>query len=272
MVIKKIFNNNAVLVDDKGEESIVTGLGVGYNFKVGEEVDLSLVEKKYTLSNKEKERYQDMFTGENSYYEVASEIFMIAKEELKIDLYDQSILEMADHICFLIQRIKNNNYISFVINSDMMSIYPKEYEVSKIGCRIIENAYNVKLPEDETGFITFHIVSAEKDVGNNNPLMLMEFVSGILEIIKKNYPNINESKNGFTYSRMIIHLRFLANRIFAKERFVENDVSLFMKLYLADRKMQETIAEINSYISENYDWELSDEEKTYIMMHIKRFK
>lgn len=271
MIIKKVFNNNAVLVDYKGEEMIVTGLGIGYNFKTGEEVDASLIEKKYILNDTEKQRYLSIFSGNISFYEVAREIFGIAKEKLHMDLYDQSVLELADHISFLVERIKNNDYITFALSNEMMSIYPKEYEISKIGCQLIEESYNIELPEDEAGFIAFHIVSAEKQAGNDNPLKLMNFVSMVMEIIKKNYPNINKEKNSFTYSRMIMHFRFLANRILAKESFNGNEVTELMKIYSTDKKLQKTIYEIYEFILKNYDWKISDEEKTYIMIHIKRF-
>lgn len=271
MLIKKIFNNNTVLVDDNNEEMIVTGLGIGYNFKVGEEIDSKLIEKKYTLNSNEKERYLSIFAGDKSYYEVAYEIFNNAKIKLQIDLYDQSVLELADHISFLVERLKNKEHITFAISNEMMSIYPKEYEIAISGCHLIEKAYGLKLPEDEAGFIAFHIVSAEKEIGNESPLKLMNFVAGVIDIIKKNYPNINMENNSFAYSRMIMHLRFLGNRILSKEKINGSEVTELLKIYSLDLKLQKTIVEIYNYISMNYDWQISDEEKTYIMIHIKRF-
>lgn len=271
MIIRKIFNNNTVLVDGDGEEMIVTGLGIGYNFKVGEEVDTSLIEKKYVLNNNEKQRYLSIFSGEKSFYEIACEIFEIAKDKLKMDLYDQSILELADHISFLVERLKNNDCITFAIGDEMMSIYPDEYEIAMIGCRLIEKTYKIELPDDEAGFIAFHIVSAEKESGNKSPLKLMHFVSSVIDIIKNNYPNINKENNSFSYSRMIMHLRFLGNRILSKERLKGSEVTQLMKIYSLDKKLQETINEIDEFILNNYDWDISDEEKTYIMIHIKRF-
>ena len=271
MIIRKIFNNNTVLVDDNDEEAIVTGLGIGYNFKVGQKLDSSLIEKKYVLNNNEKQRYLSIFCGEKSFYEIAYEIFDIAKTKLHIDLYDQSVLELADHISFLVERLRNNDQITFAIGNEMMSIYQNEYEIAKIGCKLIGETYNMELPEDEAGFIAFHIVSAEKGPGNESPLKLMSFVSSIIEIIKNNYPNINKENNSFAYSRMIMHLRFLGNRILSKERLKGSEVIELMKIYSLDKKLQKTIDEIYDFVLKNYYWEISDEEKTYIMIHIKRF-
>ena len=50
MIIKKILSNNAVIVYDKGNEIILTGKGIGWQKKPGEEIDESKVEKRFHLS------------------------------------------------------------------------------------------------------------------------------------------------------------------------------------------------------------------------------
>lgn len=53
MRIKKVINNNILcVVDEKGQEMIVTGKGLGFKRKTGERVDPALVEKTYRMEDK----------------------------------------------------------------------------------------------------------------------------------------------------------------------------------------------------------------------------
>lgn len=52
MQIKRIFNNNAVMfLNKKGREEIALGKGVGYQKKIGDDIDESLVTKLFVLKD-----------------------------------------------------------------------------------------------------------------------------------------------------------------------------------------------------------------------------
>lgn len=52
MKIDKVYNNNVVQIrEDSGEEAIVMGKGLGFQKKVGDELDLSKIEKKFVLED-----------------------------------------------------------------------------------------------------------------------------------------------------------------------------------------------------------------------------
>lgn len=52
MKIKKLLNNNAaVVLDEFGNEKVVTGKGIIYQKKVGDEVEKDRIEKIFCLSN-----------------------------------------------------------------------------------------------------------------------------------------------------------------------------------------------------------------------------
>ena len=87
MIIRKTFNNNAVLAEDGGEEFIITGNGIGYNRHIGDEVDEKLIEKKYILAESDKQRYLNIFSGDRSFYDVASRI-MDDASRIRDDLGD----------------------------------------------------------------------------------------------------------------------------------------------------------------------------------------
>ncbi len=270
MKVKKTFNNNAVLTIHGNDEIIVTGNGIGYKLREGDEVNESLIEKTFVLNDSKKQRYFDLFTGDKSYYDTAQKIIDLAQKCLGVELYEQSAIELADHICFVVRRIRAGEYIAFAINDETMSVYPKEYEIGLEAIRLIQNTYGIKLPVDEAGFIAFHVILAEKENCSANPYKLISFVNSILQILDSYYPEISENRNSFTYSRMVMHLRFLGNRILQRETLNNSEVSILMKVYEKNNKLRRCINEIDRYIRKQYNWDLSDEEKTYIMIHICR--
>ena len=50
-VIKAINNNNLCVLDDQGKEQIVSGKGIGFGKKYGDEVDPALIQKTYLITD-----------------------------------------------------------------------------------------------------------------------------------------------------------------------------------------------------------------------------
>ena len=54
MIIKKIFNNNAILAKDSDKhEFVVMGCGIAFKRNVGDKVEESLIEKTFILKQKD---------------------------------------------------------------------------------------------------------------------------------------------------------------------------------------------------------------------------
>ena len=272
MELIKVFNNNAILALENGEEVVATGAGIGFNLGTSQQVDDAKVEKIYHLSKYEQEKYSDIFKGDKSCFDVANKIFQLAKEELNQDLYNEAILGLADHLYFLIQRIKKNEYVEFAVLDDLICVYPTEYRVSLKALDIIESDLNVQIPKEEAGFIAFHLVSSEKESGNKNPYRLIQFVKDVLKVIYIYYPQLINYNESFVYSRIIIHLKFLGNRILRKENANSSEIGQIVKVFEKDEKLQECVDAISDFIKKKYKWNLSDEEKVYIMIHLKRME
>ena len=54
MKVHKILNNNVIVtLDDKGKELILTGRGIGFKKREGDLIDTNLIEKQFSLDNKD---------------------------------------------------------------------------------------------------------------------------------------------------------------------------------------------------------------------------
>ena len=100
MKIIRVLNTNAVVsTDQQDREIIITGAGIGFKKKKGEELDKSLVEKIYFLKNEEdNHRLQEVVKEiSEKYLEIAGKVVTCAREQnlkIKVTLY----VTLSDHI------------------------------------------------------------------------------------------------------------------------------------------------------------------------------
>ena len=92
--IIRVLNTNAVVsVDSQGRELIMTGPGIGFKKRKGENIDQSLVDKTYHLENKEESKRLQEVVKEISeeYLGIADRVVKEAKKEkleIRDSLYD----------------------------------------------------------------------------------------------------------------------------------------------------------------------------------------
>ena len=82
MKIVKIFNNNAVVTISKNKEDLIlTGSGIGFQKKIGDEVDPGKIEKKYYYQGGENNAmFQFFMRTPVEYFKVSQEIMDIANK------------------------------------------------------------------------------------------------------------------------------------------------------------------------------------------------
>ena len=140
--VRKVLNNNALLVidTDKMQEIIFIGTGVGFNKKTNMIVDIdkntvtSYVQKKGIDISKQVEK------NDAIYLEIANEI--IGEAAKVFNNFDRNIIiTLADHIDFAIQRINSGLVISNPFKNDIKLLFAEEYEIAKNSVGIINNKW-----------------------------------------------------------------------------------------------------------------------------------
>ncbi|STY44304.1 Transcription antiterminator LicT [Listeria grayi] len=109
MQIKKVLNNNVVVVETADQkEMIVMGRGIAFQKKTGDFIQEELIEKTFiletaALSEKLKELLSDIPLA---HLRVADDIVQYAQEKLETDLKENIYLTLTDHVNFAISRYK----------------------------------------------------------------------------------------------------------------------------------------------------------------------
>lgn len=276
MRIKKIINNNILCaVDDKGNELIVTGRGIGFQRHRGETIDTALIERTYRMEEK---------TGQRKLRELVEKIpiehlslteglIKHITSQIPQKLNESLLITMADHISFAILRKAQGVEFSNPLKGSIMCYYPTEYHLGQYCLGVIREHLGVTLHEDEAAFLALHIVNAELSTNMSEMYDITKLIEGTISVVEYFYKK-EFDRESLDFNRFVVHLRYFAQRLFQGKMMEdaqgERD-EVFRQLIMKNCKEHYKCAQcVADYIKNTYQKNLSDEELTYLTIHLKR--
>lgn len=273
MVIDKVLNTNVVLAkNDEGEQVIVMGCGVAFGKKAGEMIDDTKIDKIFSqdvpkLTDHFKKLVKDI---PEDYINLAEEIIKQAKLKLGKEFNDDLYFSLSDHIYFTIQRYREGMLIQNRLLIETKRLYKEEFKVAMQSLQMINQRYEVELPEDEAAFIALHFVNAELNGDMQGTMQMTKVVQDILTIIK-NFKHIDFDEDSLTYYRLVTHLKFFAQRILQRDRNTGNSENqLFQVVKEKYKEFFTCVERIAQYVDITYGYPISDDDKLYLTIHIER--
>jgi transcriptional antiterminator, BglG family len=272
MIIKKIFNNNAILAKDLSKQEIVImGRGVGFKKSVGDQVDENLIEKTFILKQKDaSEKFKLLLEDiPTEHVSLCYDIIEYAKNMLSVELNDYIYITLTDHISYALKLFDEGLNRPNALIWEIKKFYPKEFEIGLKALDLIQSETNKKLPEDEAGNIALHLINAQTNNSGNKVEDIAhqtKMIQDILNIIKYTY-NIALNEKSLNYERFVTHLSFFFKRLSKNEKMEkEEDDFLLKQVKTKYKKAYECMLKIQKYLEK----ELSDEEQLYLTIHIQR--
>ncbi|WP_058953543.1 BglG family transcription antiterminator LicT [Clostridium tyrobutyricum] len=270
MIIKKIFNNNAIVVKDSDKhEYVVMGCGIAFKKSVGEKVDESLIEKTFILKQKDaSEKFKLLLEDiPSEYVSLCYDVIEYAKNILDVELNDYIYVTFTDHINNAIKLFDSGISTSNPLIWEIKKFYPKEFKVGLKALEFIEDELGKQLPEDEAANIALHLINAQGNVSNNKIDITRQtkMVRDILNIVKYTY-NIVLDEKSINYERFVTHLRFFFQRLGQQERADSEDDFLLKQVKTKYKNAYNCMLRIQKYL----EISLSSEEQLYLTVHIQR--
>lgn len=274
MIIHRILNNNVVIILDKDDkECVVCGKGIAFKKKIGDSVDSKQVNKVFILKDQSmNEKFKQLLLNiPIEHVKMADEIINLAEERLGKKLNDSLIISLSDHLYTAIARYSEGIAIKNAMLWDIKRFYEDEFEIGMNALDIIEELFNVRLPDDEAGFIALHIVNAYMDESNMDQIIDITRIMQEISNIVKYYFRIEFDTNSVYYYRFITHLKFFAQRL-ALRKPIDDESSdgLLDVVKVKYHTSYKCVGKISNYINSKYDYELSNEEQLYLTIHIER--
>lgn len=270
MKVIRVFNNNIVSTMTSGKrEAIAQGSGIGFQKRPGDLIDPKKIERIYYIQDENRARFQDLLDETPiEYFQISELIMRRVEQELHVELSDQIIIALTDHIHFSVQRFKEGIVLPNLLNSEIRSLYKEEYQIAVEALEIIRKFTGVQLPIDEAGYIALHIVNAYLDIGTQNTANTVILTRGVLDIIRETL-QVEFAEDSLDYSRFLVHLKFLAQRIFSKQQEKLADMEdIYQVLSAKNPQMNEVVEKIFCFVHEKFSYDLSRNEGLYLMVHL----
>lgn len=271
MVIKKIFNNNAILAkDSEKKEIVVMGRGIGFKMSIGDEVNEKLVEKTFILKQKDaSEKFKLLLEDiPPEHISLCYDIIEYAKNILNVELSDYIYVTLTDHISYALKLFDEGLNRPNPLIWEIKKFYSREFQIGLKALEFIESETGKKLPQDEACNIALHLINAQVNNSANGLEAITnqtKMIQDILNIVKYTY-NITLDEQSLNYERFVTHLRFFFQRLNKKEKIETEDDFLLKQIKVKYKKAYECMLKVEKYLQT----ELSEEEQLYLTIHIQR--
>ena len=237
--------------------------------KPGDLVDEARIEKMYHILDEQRSRFEELFEEVPiEYFEIAEQFAQVASRQLKVANLDQIVLALSDHLYFAVQRQLNKMWVPNLMSDEIRTLYQDEYQLGLVALEIVEKKLGIKLHQDEACYIALHLVNAIVNLGNEKITTILKMSQGILDLIRVNF-NISLDSDCLNSSRIMTHVKFLAQRLIRKDDTPLTDVDeLYEILAKKDERLIGCVDQIDFFLQSKYQVSLSKQEKVYLMIHL----
>ena len=260
-------------MDDKGNEMIVTGKGLGFKRKIGERVDPALFEKTYRMEGKAEQRKLRELCEQIplEHLKLTYDLIEHIKSQITTPLNESLLITLADHISFAIKRKEQGVEFTNPLQGAIMSYYPTEYHLGQHCLRVIREETRTDLNPSEAAFIALHIVNAELNTSMSVMYDITKLIEGALEVVEYFYQK-RFDRESLDFNRFVVHLRYFAQRLFqAAPRQADVYDADFQEMIVRSCKQHYKCAQcVAEYVRNTYQKEVSEEELIYLTIHLKR--
>lgn len=274
MRVVKVLNTSVVLaLDERGQEVILMGKGIGFRKTIGEALDADANDKMFVLRDREVNRNIIQLAAElnGEIFEVAKDIIDYAKSKYGMQLMDHIYLALTDHLAFAVQRTQEGIRFPGFYRMDVMRYHPQEYDVGRYAVGRIRETFQVELPESEVCNIAFHFINAQKDGPDHDNLRKMEEIAkGILEIVQYHFGIVYDQET-VAYSRFVTHVQALAQRVTMDRQIPEEMAdSLYEEIVPKCPEEFKCVNRVANFLESRYQIQITQQEKLYLTIHIRR--
>ena len=273
MKVVRVFNNNAVLVENEAnEEMVLIGKGIAFAKKTGDLINEELIQKKFVFENSQlNEKLAKLFNEVPvKYIELTLDIVEMAGKELNTKFNSNIYIALADHIAYAVERCSNNETIKNALLWEIKKFYPNEFAAAMKALEMIRYETNIEMTEDEAGFIALHFVNGQSE-GElmAQTVAVTKIVEDILHIVEYHF-HFKIDETSLNYIRFVTHIQYFARRLFAKEVIDDGDYILFEQIKNRYQDSYNCSLKVKKYIGSNYHIDISNDELVYFILHINR--
>lgn len=276
MEILRVFNNNVVLAKDATGEKIITGRGIGFKARPGQQVDPAKIVRIFVPTDGRDPDYIASMLTEIplAHINLVTDAVIAAGLPESITHNASLLVALADHIGFAITRAANGQRVDYPLLAEVSQLYSEEYAQAQAILSHINRALGDRriapLPRTEAIAITLHLVNAGFATGD---LSFTYTMTGVLQqlmsIIESDF-GIELDTETASVGRFITHLRYLFVRIAKHEQLEDHRSAIGEAIRSSYPDAYQCAQRIAAVIELRLGSGLTEDEISYLTLHIAR--
>ncbi len=272
MIIKQVINNNVVFVsDDRGQELVLMGKGIGFGKKSGERAEEDKIEKMFTrFDGKQISNFKRLAEEiPYEYMHMTKEIVEYAQLSLGKELDENIYIALMDHLSFAVSRLRQGLLLKATMLWEIKHYYNHEYRIGVEAIEIVKRYTGLNMPIDEAGFIAMHILNAELNLDMGLSNTMLRIIQDVLNIIKYHFQIVID-EDSLDYERFITHLKFFVQRTMHDQKSKMWDRELMKMIQSQYSDAYACAKKVAEYILKTTPFDVPEEEMMYLTVHIQR--
>ncbi|MEC0184820.1 PRD domain-containing protein [Paenibacillus peoriae] len=270
MKINRVLNNNAVVVKEGNNETIIMGGGIAFQKGKNDLIDQSKIEKVFVLKE-ESQKFQELLsTVPESHIAISEDIISYAEKRLGMKLSNHVHISLTDHLSFAIERSQQNIKVRNKLINEIRILYNEEFKIGLWALQYVKEQLGITFPEDEAAFIALHIHTAKVD---NNRIENSIKIAFILQDVSERMLEdlgVSVDKNSISYHRLLKHLEYAISRFQEQKPFHSLDQEMIKVIKKNYKKGFQAARKAAKYLDEHYQILFPESETAYIALHLQR--
>jgi len=273
MEVLRVFNNNVVLARAAGKgEVILTGRGLGFQAKPGQQVDEAKVVQVFVP---EDGRNADNFGAlvaaiPPEHLALADQALEIARAGMSGPLNSTTVVALADHLSFAIKRLRQGLAMEYPLRAEVAHLYPDELRMAQQIVDYVNRQLAENLPPEEAIAIALHLVNAGFASGDLSHTYQMTGVfAQLFEVLEQAYGRAFDRET-VNAARFITHLRYFFVRAHTGRQLAEGATGLGLAIRQAYPDAYGTALKLQAVLELRLGEPLTEDEVTYLTLHVAR--
>ena len=267
-----MLNNNVVLARDEiGREAILTGRGLGFQRRRGQDVDASLISRRYILADNAQSVAEVIAGIPLERLAFIERVFRKAARGLNTDVPSSTLIAVVDHINQAMERVRQGLAMDYPLRAEVAHLHPEELQLAEAMVEEINAAQEVQLPGGEAVALALHLFTAA--IGAPSAQAASEqarLIGQVMGLLEKSFGEAFDA-DSVNAARFAVHLRYFLVRARTAVQIEDGTSSLVAEaLRISDPDAYRVARRIRDLLEIRLNTAVTDDETAYLALHVAR--
>ena len=267
-----MLNNNVVLARDEiGREAILTGRGLGFQRKRGQDIDASLISRRYIPADNAQSVAEVLAGIPLARLALIERVFRKAARGLNTDVPSSTLIAVVDHINQAMARVCQGLAMDYPLRAEVAHLHPEELRLAEAMVEEINAAQEVQLPRGEAVALALHLFTAA--IGAPSAQAASEqsrLIGQVMGLLEKSFGEAFDA-DSVNAARFAVHLRYFLVRARTAVQIEDGTSSLVAEaLRVSDPDAYRVARRIRDLLEIRLNTAVTDDETAYLALHVAR--